>query len=61
MKRLENTIIMLGECLCIIATAILGFGPIATTYPNADLFASLVIGVVCALLIIRLDKKEIKK
>ena len=53
MKRLENTIITLGECLCIIATAILGFGPIATTYPNADLFASLVICVVCALLIIK--------
>lgn len=53
MKRLENTIIMLGECLCIIATAILGFGPIAEIYPNADLFASFVIGVVCALLIIR--------
>lgn len=54
-------IIMLGECLCIITTAVLGFGPIATTYPNADLFASFVIGIVCALLIIRLDKKEIKK
>lgn len=53
MKRLENTIIMLGECLCIITTAILGFGPIAAAYPNADLIASLAIGVVCALLIIK--------
>lgn len=59
MKRLENTIVMLGECLCIIATAVLGFGPIATTYPNADLFASLAIGVVCALLTIKnMEKKR---
>lgn len=49
MKRLENTIIVLGECLCIITTAILGFGPIAVAYPNADLWASFVIGVVCAI------------